>query len=201
MDQFLHEIVPFVSQYGLWVVFFGMMVEGTMMILSTGILIYMGMLSPGGALLAAWVGAVLGDHLWYWLGRHFGARLFRRFPRLGEKVRGLEGAIQRRGAWFAFGERFVYSGAVLFPLALGTYAYPHRRFTLFDLAGDALWSVGGIALGYLIGSGAETLLGKMERVWHLLLLLGMVILAVALLRRKLPFRKPSVSRKPTEKNG
>ena len=202
MNQFLHEITPFVSQYGLWVVFFGMMVEGTMMILATGILVALGMLPPGWAVVAALAGAVLGDHIWYGLGRRFGARLPARFPRLAEKIRGLEGAIRRRGAWFAFGQRFIYSGAVLFPVALGIYRYPLRRFTRYDLLGDTLWSIGGIALGYLLGSGTEILLGRVERVWHLLLLLGAVSLAVWLLSKKLPRRKvePPVETL-TEKDG
>ena len=202
MDHFLHEITPFVSQYGLWVVFFGMMVEGTMMILATGILVSLGMLPPGWAVVAALAGAVLGDHFWYGLGRRFGPWLFGRFPRLGEKVRGLEGAIRRRGAWFAFGERFVYSGAILFPVALGAYGYPRSRFTRYDLLGDALWSVAGIALGYALGTGAEVLLGRMEKVWHLLLLLGAVFLIVWLLRKKLPRRKAEDAAEPsTEKDG
>ncbi len=189
MDHFLHEIIPFVEQYGLWVVFFGMMVEGTMMILATGILCYLGMLPLGWAVPVAIAGAVLGDQFWYLLGRRAGPWLFARFPRLGERVRRLEDAIRRRGNWFAFGQRFVYSGAILFPLALGAYAYPHRRFLLFDLLGDTLWSLLGIGLGYLLGSGAEALFGEMERVWHLLLLLGGVVLGVLVLRRKLPGRR------------
>ncbi len=177
MQHMLHELIPFVSQYGLWVVFFGVIVEGTTMILVTGILCYLGMLDFKEALPVAILGAVLGDQFWYYMGRYYAPTLLKKFPKLKEKIDKLKPAIEKKGEWFAGGGRFVYSGAVLFPVALGTYGYPHSRFTLFDTMGVTLWATGGILFGYLLGSGAEQFIGKLERVWHfaLLVLVSVVI--------------------------
>jgi len=45
MEHLLHESTPLVSEYGLIIIFLGMIVEGTAMILLTGLLCYMGIFS------------------------------------------------------------------------------------------------------------------------------------------------------------
>jgi membrane protein DedA with SNARE-associated domain len=185
MQHMLHELIPFISQYGLWVVFFGVIVEGTTMILVTGILCYLGMLDFKEALPVAIFGAVLGDQFWYYMGKHYAPILLKKFPKLKEKIDKLKPAIEKKGEWFSGSGRFVYSGAVLFPVALGTYGYPHSRFTFFDAMGVTLWATGGILFGYLLGSGAEQFIGKIESIWHFALL---VFVSVVILRFIFPIR-------------
>ena len=193
MQHMLHELLPFVSQYGLWVVFFGMMVEGTTMIIVTGILCYIGMLSFKEALPVAILGAIMGDQFWYYMGKHYAVTLLQKFPKLQSKIQQLEPTIKQKGEWLSAGGRFVYSGAILFPLALGTYNYPHSRFTLFDTLGVSLWATGGILLGYLLGSGAERFIGKLERVWHFGLLVLVSLLAIWAIKRYLHKRRDIIA--------
>ena len=181
MNQFLHEITPLVSHYGLWVVFFGMMIEGTMMIIVSGILCYLGLLSVKETIPVAILGAIAGDQLWYLLGRYYAGRVLDRFPTLKQKVEKLASAVQSKGDWLAFGARFIYSGAIVFPLTLGVYRYPHPRFTFFDAIGVTLWSIAGITIGYLLGTGAEQIFGEIKKVEHLLLLIVIVGVAVWLI--------------------
>lgn len=42
MNHLLQEITPWVLDYGFWIVFFGMIFEGTTMVVITGILCYLG---------------------------------------------------------------------------------------------------------------------------------------------------------------
>ncbi|WP_457605700.1 DedA family protein [Nitratifractor sp.] len=183
METLLHEIQPWVAEYGLWIVFFGMIFEGTTMILVTGVLCYLGMLSIPQTLPVAVLGAVVGDHLWYWTGRRFAPLLMDRFPALARRVEAIEPSVQRRGALLAFGSRFIYSGAILFPLALGTGRYPYGSFALYDALGATLWANVGIALGYFLGTGIERLLGRMRTLEHLLLLVIFVALGVHFYKR------------------
>ena len=183
METLLHEITPWVSQYGLWIVFFGMMVEGTTMILATGILCYLGMLSPTEAFAAAVAGAILGDQLWYLLGRRYARPLLVRFPRLATHVNRLEEKVRSKGDWLAFSGRFIYSGAILFPLTLGVYRYSWKRFSLLDALGVGIWAAGGIALGALLGTGIERIFGELQRLEDLLLAILLVGLGAWQLRR------------------
>ena len=192
MDHLLQEVTPLIGSYGLWVIFFGMMIEGTTMIIVAGILAYLGMLPVGETVAVSIAGAVAGDQLWYILGKRYTARLLQRFPSVAARVERLSDKVRQKGNLLAFGSRFVYSGAILFPVTLGVYDYPHRKFTLFDLFGVTLWACVGIAIGYFLGTGVEQLFGKIEKVKHLLWLLAIVTFIVWNVKRYLKIRKESL---------
>ncbi len=192
MDHLLHEVTPLISSYGLWVIFFGMMIEGTTMIIVAGILAYLGMLPIGETVVVAIAGAAVGDQLWYLLGKRYTARVLQRFPSLSARVERLSDKVHKKGNLLAFGSRFVYGGAILFPVALGVYDYPHRKFTLFDLFGVTLWACAGIALGYFLGTGVEQLFGKIKKVEHLLWLFAIIVFVVWNVKRYLKIRKESL---------
>ena len=119
----LEELTSLVSQYGLWIVFFGMMTEGTIMILVSGVLCYLGMLSLEETIPVAIFGALMGDQFWYFIGRYYGQNILKRFPLLEQRVKKLEHSVKKRGIWLAFSGRFIYSGAILFPVKLGRADY------------------------------------------------------------------------------
>ena len=175
MEHLLSELTPLVNVYGLWIVFFGMMVEGTTMIIATGILCYLGMLSFGSAFLVAILGAIAGDQLWYFLGKNYALKLLDYFPSFKPRVAKLEESVQHKGALLSFSGRFIYGGAILFPMTLGIYKYEHKTFTLLDALGVMLWGFLGISLGYILGTSAEILFGKLEKVWHLALIVAFII--------------------------
>ncbi len=178
MNHLLQEITPWVTDYGLWVVFFGMIFEGTTMIVVTGILCYLGMLPLKEAIIVAIAGAVFSDQLWYVLGKNYAAKILARFPRLDKQTEKLIPLIKTKGDWLAMGSRFVYSGAILFPVTLGMKGYSHTRFTLFDLLGVTIWVNAGIAIGYFLGTASEQLFGKIKTVEHLAIVLLVIIAAV-----------------------
>ncbi|WP_297486217.1 DedA family protein [Sulfurimonas sp.] len=189
MEHFLSELTPLVNVYGLWIVFFGMMVEGTTMIIATGILCYLGMLSFGSAFLVAILGAIAGDQLWYFLGKRYAIKLLDYFPSFKPRVEKLENSVQNKGALLSFSGRFIYSGAILFPMTLGIYKYDHRTFSIFDTLGIMLWSFLGISLGYVLGTSAELIFGKLEKVWHFVLILAFIIFIAWVIKKYLLIKK------------
>ncbi len=173
----LEELTSLVSQYGLWIVFFGMMTEGTIMIILSGVLCYLGMLSLENTIPVAIFGALIGDQFWYFIGRFYSQHILNRFPLLKQRVKKLEHSVKKRGVWLAFSGRFIYTGAILFPVTLGTYGYLHKKFTLFNTLGIIVWSVSGISLGYILGTGAEHVFGKIEKIEHFI---GLVLIIIFL---------------------
>jgi len=178
----LEELTSLVSQYGLWIIFFGMMTEGTIMILVSGVLCSLGMLSLKETIPIAIFGALIGDQFWYFLGRCYGQAILNRFPLLKQRITKLERSVKKRGTWLAFSGRFIYSGAILFPATLGTYRYLHKKFTLFNTLGIIVWSLLGISVGYILGTGAEQVFGKIEKVEHFIGLLFIIIFAVWIIK-------------------
>ncbi len=183
--SFLNELIPIVSYYGLWIVYFGMIAEGTTMVLLTGVLCYMGLLPYNLAIVVAILGAITGDQLWYFLGKYFSKYLFKKSKFLQKKSKKLQPLIEKKGAWFALSSRFIYGGAILFPTTLGTYKFSHKIFTLFDLMGAILWSSIGVSLGYILGKSAESIFGKIEKLEHFILIVLVIILLTWLIKKYL----------------
>ena len=185
MEHLLSEVTPLVREYGLWIVFFGMMIEGTSMIIVAGVLCYLGILSFPLAFIVSVLGAVTGDQLWYFLGKNYAIKLLDYFSSLKPRVEKLEESVRNKGALLSFSGRFIYSGAILFPMTLGFYKYKHKTFTLFDTLGVILWSLLGISLGYVLGTSAELLFGKLEKVWHFVFLLLFIIFIAWVIKKYL----------------
>jgi len=189
MQHFFQQITPFVSEYGLIIIFIGMMVEGTAMILLTGLLCYHGVFSIEEAWAAAAFGAVAGDNLWFYLGNTYGRKILNRFPSLKEKSTRALSLISSKADMIAFSARFIYGGAIIFPLVLGVHNYSKKRYILFDIIGDSLWAIFGIGLGYYGGNGIEALFGKIESIEYLLFILVFVALLAGVLRKIDIFKK------------
>jgi len=189
MNHLLSEIMPFVASYGLWIVFFGVMLEGTTMILVSGVLCYLGMLSFVEVVPVAIVGAVIGDQFWYFMGRYYAASFLARSALLKEKVEKLAPTVEKKASLLAFGGRFVYSGAIVFPLTLGVYKYDHKHFTLFDTIGVTLWSFTGILLGYILGSSVEEFVGELTKVWHFIVVVAVAVAVIYSIRNYLKNRR------------
>lgn len=189
MQHFLQEITPFVSEYGLIIIFMGMMVEGTAMILLTGLLCYHGVFSIEEAWIAAVLGAIVGDYFWFYIGNVYGNKILNRFPALQEKSAQALSLISSKADIIASFARFIYGGAIIFPLMLGIHNYSKKRYILLDSIGDSLWAVVGIGLGYYAGNGIEALFGKIQRVEHFLFVFAVFILFVIILRKVDIFKK------------
>ena len=95
-----------------------------------------------------------------------------------QRIKKLEHSVKKRGIWLAFSGRFIYGGSILFPVTLGTYGYLHKKFTLFNTLGIIVWSVSGISLGYIFGTGEEHVFGKIEKIEHFIALVFIIIFLV-----------------------
>lgn len=104
--------------------------------------------------LAVFLAAAAGDQLGYAIGRRFGSRLF---SRPGSRVFSQDNAeraeqfFDRHGAKAVVLARFVPVVRTFVPAVAGVGHMPRRRFTTYNLAGAAVWSVSIVAAGYLFG--------------------------------------------------
>jgi membrane-associated protein len=123
-----------------------------------GVLAWQGRLHPVPLLAAAAVGAVLGDHLSYAIGRW--TQRGRPQPagrdRRRSKVARLQAwagqQLDRRGPTVLIVARFVPGGRTAGTFMAGRTAYPLRRFTPTVIVAGTLWASFAVALGYVGGS-------------------------------------------------
>jgi len=182
MNHLIGGITPLVAHYGLLIVFFGVIFEGTAMILITGFLCYLGVLPIKEALIVATIGAVIGDQLWYLGGKFYADKLLNKFPKLKEQSKKALNLIAKKADIIAVTARFIYSGGIIFPLMLGASNYPHKKYLILDLIGDTIWASIGITLGYFLGNRIENAFGKIERVEQLIFIVIVIIIIVKFLK-------------------
>jgi membrane-associated protein len=137
----------------------------------------------GGAFLAAVAGAQVG----YWIGRRYGPRLFQRPDSRIFKQEYVERSkvfFDRHGSKAIVLARFVPFVRTLASPMAGMGEMEIRTFTIFNVVGAALWALGVTLLGYFAGD----LIPKDKVDTYLLPIIGLIIL-ISLIPPLLEYRK------------
>jgi membrane-associated protein len=101
------------------------------------------------------VAAMAGNALGYWIGDHYGPRVFRRQgSRLfrAEFVEKTHGFFDKHGNRAIVLARFVPVVRTFITVMAGVGTMGFRRFMLYSAIGGLLWAVGVTLLGYYLGS-------------------------------------------------
>jgi membrane protein DedA with SNARE-associated domain len=121
-------------------------------LLGAGALMAVGKLAPVPAALSLLAAGLLGNFVWYALGRRFGSRLLAFSCRMALEpdscVKRTENLFTRHGVKSLLVSKFVPGLDVLGPPLAGAFGVPAGRFLLFDALGLAIW------LGAYVGAGA-----------------------------------------------
>jgi membrane-associated protein len=102
----------------------------------------------------AFVAAVAGDQVGYWLGRRFGRRLFKPDARVlkTEYLNRAEEFFDHYGSLSLVLGRFVPIVRTYVPLSAGIAAMRYRHFLIWNVLGGLSWTVLMVLLGTLFGN-------------------------------------------------
>ena len=176
-------IEDLVRHWGLLGIAAGTFFEGATVLVMGGALAHKGLISLPGVALAAFAGSLLGDQLWFLLGRRVGGRLLARRPVWQARADRVGALARRWGDGFVVGFRFAWGLRSVTPLILATSGYPWRRFAVLNVLGAALWAVAVSCFGWFAGAGFERMAGRAARVEEIALGLAVAALCLFLLRR------------------
>lgn len=158
----MHVVLNLVATYGYIVVLLvvmaesaGLPVPGETSLLVAGAFAATGKLALPGVIVAAALGAILGDTAGYWIGRTSGLRLLRRHGRLvrfdERKLAQAEAFFARHGEKTVFLGRFVPVGRIFSAVLAGVSQMRYGRFLLWNATGGIVWASLMGTLGYLFG--------------------------------------------------
>ncbi|HZA59468.1 MAG TPA: DedA family protein [Solirubrobacterales bacterium] len=136
---------------------------GDTAMITAGILASNGGLSLLLVITAGALGGILGDNLFYVLGRRFGPRLADRMlrgKRSAEAYRWAQRQLETRGATVILVGRFIPGGRAVTTFACGTVAFPYRRFFAVDAIAATAWASYTALLGYVGGEAFKDSLWK-----------------------------------------
>lgn len=187
----------YIEQYGYLAVLIGTFLEGETILILGGIAAKLGHLQLWMVILAAFTGSLLGDHLYFFLGRLYGRRLLEKRPFWQSRAEKLNRLIVRWGDCAIIVFRFIYGLRTLSPFVFGMSEIRIPRFFLLNATGAALWATCIGTLGYLFGRGLQLLPVDLTRHSWEILLAGFVVGATIWLiynyrsRRKLSQTDPT----------
>ncbi len=141
-------------------------------------------------IVAAAVGAFLGDNTAYLIGRRYGDRVEARFfksEKAQERLRWAEKQLDERGGEIILVARFIPGGRTAVTLSAGALEMRWRRFAIYDAIATSIWASYAALLGYFGGKQFE------DAPWKgLILALGIafgVVMLVELVRWMLRRRR------------
>lgn len=126
-----------------------------------------------------WFGSFAGDQTWFWLGRRYGPKVLRRFPRAESRVVSATGLLDRYGTAFILSFRFLYGIRNVASATCGLAGLDPTRFACLNFIAAGIWAwtfvaagwylavvLGPEALGYVIATiGLIIVLGFLVRCW------------------------------------
>ena len=163
-----------IETHGYWLLAVGCLLEGETILILAGFAAHRGYLDPVAVLAIATIAGFAGDQFYFWLGRHRGAALLRRWPALAQQAERVLRLLAHYHEAMIIGLRFAYGLRIAGPVLLGTTPLPAWRFAAFNALGALLWAVLIGSLGWLFGDVAEAVFVHVRRAegW---LLLGLAV--------------------------
>jgi membrane protein DedA with SNARE-associated domain len=155
--DFIHRLV---EQYGLLAVFLGCLAEGESAATLAGFFAHQRVFSTGVAAALVFAGAFLGDVGFFVAGRAFADSAFvnraRRKPGFGAGM----AFVERHPVLSVIVNRYIYGLRIAGAVAAGLSNMSAVTFLIANAVSAMIWTAVFFSLGYYVGQGAETLIGR-----------------------------------------
>ena len=190
MDSFVDQCVRLIETHQAWagvvvgllafgesLILIGILLPGTTVLVIVGGLVGAGLIHPFPVVLAAVIGAALGDVVSYYLGIWLGRGVVHKWPlnRHRQEVARARLFFRRYGFAAIFLGRFFGPVRATVPLVAGMMGMNRSRFQIANILSALVWAPAILMPGWLVAKGAGEL--TQFSAANILLLAGIVIVA------------------------
>jgi membrane protein DedA with SNARE-associated domain len=180
-------VAHYIAEYGilfypltfLWTAF-----EGETFVIFAGYFASRGMLNLPLLIACAWLGSFCGDQFYFLLGRRYGARVLRRFPKWQPGVDRALRLLERYDTAFILSFRFIYGVRNFSSFAMGMSPLRWTRFCALNFIAAGVWAVSFACSGYLFGEMLSAVIGDAAEIMGIVALAIFAIVVVILARRQ-----------------
>jgi membrane protein DedA with SNARE-associated domain len=162
----------FIEHFGYLAVLIGTFLEGETVVILAGFAAHRGYLYLPLVIGAAFAGTLIGDQLFYILGRKHSQVVLARRTSWGPRIEKARKLVAGHQVLIILGFRFLYGLRTVIPFTLGAAAVPWRVFIPLNILGALIWAMVIGYAGYLFGQTLESLLGGLKHieVWIMLVI-------------------------------
>jgi membrane protein DedA with SNARE-associated domain len=125
--------------------------EGETFVIISAVLCQTAHMSVAWVIWSAFLGALTGDLLCFWIGRVGGERFLIKRSFWQSRLYKASRLLKQHQSFIVFSYRFLYGLRAVIPFLIGATGYPFGRFLLLSSAGAMTWSITVTVAGLLCG--------------------------------------------------
>jgi len=166
-----------ISDYGYISVLIGTFLEGETILIIAGFMAHRGYLDLPLVILAAFIGTLIGDQLYFYIGRTKGKVFLEKRPKWQFKVNRVQRLMEKHQTLLILGFRFIYGIRTVTPFILGMSKVSPLKYLFLNSCGALIWAIVFGVAGYYFGFTLEILMGKIKK-YEVFIILGMIIVSI-----------------------
>ncbi len=182
------DLQSIIENYGYAAILIGTFLEGETILVLAGLAAHQGYLVLTWVIVAAFLGSLCGDQLFFYLGRKHSQAVLSRRPSWKDKAEKVNKMMNRFQTPMILSFRFLYGLRTVAPFVLGMSPVSPKKFILLNATGALVWAVVVGYGGYLFGHALEILIGKFKHyevyVFAMIAILGLLMWTVHLYHRR-----------------
>ncbi len=151
-----------IDTYGYVAVLVGTFLEGETVLVLGGFAAHRGYLALPWVIMAAFLGTLCGDQLFFFLGRRHSQTVLARRPSWKARAERAQRLLERFRTPLILAFRFMYGLRTVIPFTIGMSTVPTRQFIFLNIIGALVWAAVIGTGGYLFGNALEIILGNIK---------------------------------------
>jgi len=152
----------FVITYGYWALFIGTLLEGEIVLVLAGFMANIGYMDLRTVIAVAFLGSVVSDQFFFWLGRTRGQKIIENHPKIQKRIQRVLDLFHKHQVWVMMTFRFLYGFRIMSPLGLGMSEVRTAKFVFFNVLGAAIWAFAFGVGGYLFSNTIQLVLSDVN---------------------------------------
>ncbi len=154
------DLQSLIGNYGYVAILIGTFLEGETILVLAGLAAQRGYLVLTWVILAAFLGSLGGDQLFFYLGRKHSQAVLAKRPGWKQKAAKVNKLINRFQTPMILSFRFLYGLRTVSPFVLGMSTVSVQKFVVLNATSALIWAAAFGSGGYLFGHALEVVIGK-----------------------------------------
>lgn len=151
------------ANYGYPILIIGTFLEGETIMVLGGFAAHLGYLSLDWVIACGFCGTLIGDQLYFFLGRRHGKSMLAKHPTWQSRADRVLDKLEQHQNLLILSFRFLYGLRSITPFVIGMSDVSYVRFSLLNLLGAFIWAISIGLAGYYFGHAVEAVLGDIKQ--------------------------------------